>query len=356
MYAMIIAGGVGTRMWPRSRQASPKQFLDLTGRETMIQATVNRISSLIPPENIVVVTGKRYVSLVRQQLPMLSAENVIGEISGKNTAPAIGLGGLYIERMAPGETMVVLPADHIIPNETAFKNALLAADEVARTGKLVTLGITPTGPETGYGYIHRGEAVGQFRNQTVYQVSQFLEKPDLPTAQEFYNSGEYYWNSGMFIWQVSTFFNEVNRHMPELDAKLGRLKAALFDADSPEAVESIWEQINGESIDVGLMEKAGDVAVVPLDAGWNDVGSWAALHDELAETPEQNVVINARHLNIDSSGLLIQGNGKLIATIGVENLTIIQTDDALLVCAKDKTQDVKKIVEQLKTQNKQEYL
>ncbi len=350
MYALIMAGGVGSRLWPKSRQATPKQFLNLTGQETMIQTTLRRILPLMPPENVFVVTGKRYVALTREQLPELPAENIIGEISGKNTAPAIALGALHIAQSDPAATIAVLTADHLIPAEDTFRAALLAAENVAKQGKLVTLGITPTGPETGYGYIHRGEAL----NQNAYRVRQFLEKPDRQTAQHFFESSEYYWNSGMFIWQLPVLFDELQRAMPGLFAKMQALKTALFSADD-DAVAQIWTQVESQSIDVGLMEKSDNVAVVPLDAGWNDVGSWAALYNELAQSSGQNVSINAQHLDVDSSGLLIQGAGKLIATIGLQDLAIIQTEDALLICPRDKAQDVKKIVNQLK-QSEQTYL
>jgi len=304
----------------------------------------------MPPENVFVVTGKRYVALTQEQLPELPAENIIGEISGKNTAPAIALGALHIAQSDPAATIAVLTADHLILAEDTFRAALLTAADVAKQGKLVTLGITPTGPETGYGYIWRGEAL----NQNAYRVRQFLEKPDRQTAQRFFESGEYYWNSGMFIWQLPVLFDELQRAMPNLFAKMQTLEAALLGADD-EAVAQIWAQVESQIIDVGLMEKSDNVAVVPLDAGWNDVGSWAALYDELAQSPGHNVTVNAEHLTVDSRGLLIQGAGKLIATIGLQDLAIIQTEDALLICPRDKAQDVKKIVDQLK-QGRQTYL
>jgi len=322
----------------------------------MLQTTVRRVLPLVPPEHIFVATGERYVSLARTQLPILPAENFIAEISGKNTAPAIGLGALHIARVDPSSTMAVLTADHLIPDEDAFRRALLAAETVAQTGRLVTLGITPTGPETGYGYIHRGDVVGTYQEQIVYRVNRFLEKPDLPTAQKFFASGEYYWNSGMFIWQTATLFSQLERHMPALMRQLSQLKDVLFNGNRPDTLEVLWEQIQPQSIDFGLMENADDVAVVPLDAGWNDVGSWAALYDELAQTPTDTVVVNAEHYAVDSSGLLIQGNDKLVATIGVHNLVIVETDDVLLVCARDRAQDVKKIVEQLKDRKQHKYL
>jgi mannose-1-phosphate guanylyltransferase len=356
LYALILAGGVGSRLWPKSRDSLPKQFLNLTGVETMLQIAVRRISPLVPPERIFVATGERYVGLVKEQLPMLRPENIIAEMSGKNTAPAIGLGALHIAQADPQATMAVLTADHLISNETAFCQALQTAAEVAQSSQLVTLGITPTGPETGFGYIQRGEMMDHYQGGEVYKVKAFLEKPALPTAQKFCESGEYYWNSGMFIWRVATLFEALRQHMPTLAGQLEQLKEAIFNAETSCIVADIWPQIESESIDFGLMEKAQNVAVVPLNAGWNDVGNWAALYYELAQELGQNVSVNAQHLSIDSQGVLVQGNGKLVVTIGLENVAIIETDDAILVCAIDKTQDVKKVVEHLKTEKKEHYL
>jgi mannose-1-phosphate guanylyltransferase len=355
LYALILAGGLGSRLWPKSRNALPKQFLNLTGQETMIQTTVRRILPLIPAERIFVVTGERYTDLVRQQLPALPESNIIAELSGKNTGPAIGLGALHIAQADPEATMVVLTADHLIPNEVVFRQAIQAAEALAKEGRLVTLGITPTGPETGFGYIQRGQKLGGYQGLDTYQVAAFLEKPALPMAQKFYESGEYYWNSGMFIWQVPKLMAEFQSHLPDFAAQLEQLGQAIFHNNGTN-VADIWDQIKSESIDFGLMEKAKDVAVVPLDAGWNDVGSWAALYSELAEAPGHNVAINAEHLSVESQGILIQGNGKMIATIGLENVAIIQTDEVVLVCALDKTQDVKKIVTQLQAEKRSDYL
>ena len=352
LYSLIMAGGVGSRLWPKSRSSFPKQFLNLTGGETLLQQSVRRILPLVPLERIFVVTGERYSNLVQAQLPDLPPENIVAEPVGKNTAPAIGLGALHIARLGPQDTMVVLTADHIIPDEDAFREAIQTAASVAAGGKLVTLGITPTGPSTGFGYIQRGKTLGQVGTLNAYQVQAFLEKPDLETAQQFFQSGQYYWNSGMFIWQVPTFFAAIRQHMPLLEAQLSKMK----DAASTEKAADIWQQIKPVSIDFGLMEKAENVAVVPLNAGWNDVGSWASLYGELAQEPGQNVSVNARHLSVDCQGVMVQGNGKLVATIGLKNIVIVETDDAILVCDMDKTQDVKEIVEHLRNTEANGYL
>jgi len=359
LYALILAGGVGSRLWPKSSHRLPKQFLNLTGVETLLQAAVRRIRPLVPSERIFVATGTQYVALVAEQLPMLPPENIIAEISSKNTAPAIGLGALHVAQANPEATMAVLTADHIIPNQAAFQQAIEAAVAVAEAGRLVTLGIRPTGPETGFGYIQRGQSVGCYQGLEAYGVKAFLEKPVLETAQKFYESGDYYWNSGMFIWQVAALFEALKESMPALFGHLAQIKGVAFDAGSstsPGAIAEVWQQIKAESIDFGLMEKAGNVAVVPLDAGWNDVGNWAALYSQLAEERGENVVVNADHLAIESKGVLVQGTGKLVATIGLDDVVIIETDKAILVCAMDRTQDVKKIVEQLKSEDKGYYL
>ncbi len=353
MFALILAGGAGTRLWPRSRTNTPKQLLALSGEQTMMQTTVNRVLPILPYEHIFVATNREYGPLINQQLPSIPRQNIVEEPSGKNTAPCIGLAAMHMRKLDPNAVMASLHADHYIADEEGFRQALLAAEEVAREGYLVTLGITPDKPETGYGYVQRGAAMGQYNDHAVYEVAQFLEKPDLPTAEKFVASGEYYWNSGIFIWQLSTLLDAFSRHMPEFSQQLDQMGQAL---DAGEMIDLIWQGINPESIDVGLMERAEKVAVVPVDIGWNDVGSWVAIH-EINQTDENdNVVLKTEHIGLDTTGSLIQGNARLIATIGLEDVVIVDTDDALLVCAKDKVQDIKKIVDWLKENERTDLL
>jgi mannose-1-phosphate guanylyltransferase len=344
-------------LWPRSRAALPKQLLALTGGETMMQATVKRVLPLLPLENIFVATNREYGPLIREQLPGLPAANIVEEPTAKNTGPCIGLAAAHMHRLDPGAVMASLHADHFIADEEGFRQALLAAAEVAQEGYLVTLGITPDRPETGYGYIRRGAELGCYNNHPVYQVSQFLEKPDLATAERFVASGKYYWNSGIFIWQLSTLLDSFREYMPEFYEQLGQMEQA---AAAGQAIDAIWQQIRPESIDVGIMEKAAKVAVVPVSIGWNDVGSWAAIHEinTVAGKADEhgNVALEAEHLAINTRGTLVQGNGRLIATIGLEDVVIVDSGDALLVCAKDKVQDIKKVVEWLKAQGRSELL
>lgn len=351
MYALILAGGTGTRLWPLSRTSSPKQLLALVGQQTMMQATVNRILPIVSPENIFVASNREYGPMIKEQVPELRRENIIEEPSGKNTAPCIGLAALHM--LDVNDVMASLHADHFIADEEGFRQALLAAQEVAKEGYLVTLGIKPTGPETGYGYVKRSEAVGEYNNYTIYHSAGFLEKPDLETARRFFESGEYYWNSGIFIWQISTLMQAFSDHMPEFYQQLGQMKEAI---DVGSAIDPIWETIESRSIDVGIMERAEKVAIVPVDIGWNDVGSWAAIHDINEADEDGNVVISAEHVAFDTKDVLIQGHDRLIATVGLENLIIVDSGDAILVCAKDKAQDVKKVVNWLEENGRTDML
>lgn len=356
MYAAILAGGTGTRLWPRSREQMPKQMLDLVTERTMLQETVHRVMPIIPPENIYVVTGRAYADIVRQQLPELPGENVIVEPSGRSTAPCVGLAALHILRRDPDAVMASLHADHVIRDAEGFRQALLAAENVAEDGVLVTLGIQPTYPATGFGYIHRGEQVATSNGLPVFRVRRFVEKPPLPKAREYLESGEYYWNSGIFIWKAATILEEMKAHLPELHGQLMRIDQALEDARAPQVLEEVWEQVRPISIDVGVMERAARVLVLPLDVGWSDVGDWAALADLFPQDEDGNVVVRTKHVGVDTTGCLVYGSGRLVATLGLKDLVIVDTGDVVLVCLKDRTQDVRLLVDRLRARGEDRYL
>jgi mannose-1-phosphate guanylyltransferase len=347
IYALIMAGGTGSRLWPRSRTQHPKQFLDLTGDATMLQQAQARLVPLIQPETTMVATNDHYVDIVLKQVPELPPQNVLGEPKGRGTAPAIGLAAVHIRKRNPGAVMAVLTADHLIAKQDEFRRALQAAADIAGEGWLVTLGITPNYPETGYGYIERGDFLGMVGEFEGYRVSGFVEKPDLARAQEYLDDGNYAWNSGMFIWRVDRILDEMSQHMPKLYAGLMEIEAAIGTAHEREVLEKVFPTLPSETIDYGIMEKAEQVAVLPVDIGWDDVGSWSAVYDVLPKDKYGNVVVGS-HLSPDSKNTLIYSPNKLVATIGMQNMIIVDTDDVLLICPRERSQDVKKLVDILK--------
>jgi mannose-1-phosphate guanylyltransferase len=347
VYGFIMAGGVGTRLWPRSREASPKQFLDLIGPHTMLQQAYHRLLPLIPAERILVSTGKEHVPLVRDQLPDAAAENIIAEPDARGTAPAIGLGALQIRARDSDGIMVVVTADHHIADVAAFQRAVRAAVEVAASGRLVTLGIEPSFPSTGYGYIHRGERLDSRDGLAVYRVERFTEKPDSGAAQAFLDSGAYSWNSGMFVWKASAILGEFERQMPELYAQLGEIEAALGTEDEGTVLERVWAAVARETIDYGIMEHAADVGGDRGGIVWNNIGSWQTLMGLLDANEEGNVV-TGEAVTLDRHDTLVYSPNRLVAAIGLEGLIVVDTGDALLICRKEASQRVREVVEVLR--------
>ncbi len=352
--AVIMAGGVGERFWPKSRQNCPKQFLSLTSDgETMIQKTVKRLAPLISQKDIYIITNAHYLSLVQEQLPDLPPENVIAEPCPRNTAPAIGLAASLIQKKYDDAVMFFLPSDHLIHHEHSYINTLRKASHAALQDKtLITLGITPTYPETGYGYIKYQQDGAQ---DGVYPVECFVEKPDLQTAEAYLQSGNYLWNSGMFIWKASSILHSIKKYMPELYQGLQTIAEAYGTENFHEVLNHKFPELPSESIDFGVMEKANHIFTIPGDFGWDDVGSWLAL-ERINQTDENDNMLDGDILSIDSHNCTVAGNGRMIALLGVQDLVIVDTDDALLICNKNQTQDIKKILAELKAEKKSELL
>ncbi len=347
-HAVIPAGGSGTRLWPASRSARPKFLLPLPGPRSMLQATVDRLLPIAAPQDIYVVTGSTHAVMVSRQLEEIPDENIIVEPLARGTGPAIGLGAALIARRDPDAIMGSFAADHYVRDAEEFRRAVLVAAEVARRDYLVTIGIEPTYPETGYGYIRCGEPLLARDGFTARVVEEFKEKPDAETAASYVASGRYLWNASMFVWKASALMAAMERLLPEVHAILTEI-AAAWDLPSRNAtVERLWPELEDVTIDTGIMERADRVAVVPASFGWTDLGDWHSLAEVLTDGNGENVVVGGRHIAEDTRGTLVFGNGRAVATLGVENLVIVDTEDVLLICDRSRAQDVRRIVQRLK--------
>jgi mannose-1-phosphate guanylyltransferase len=358
MYAVIMAGGKGTRFWPKSREKMPKHLLDIGSEGTIIQETVNRIEPLAPPENTMVVTGLSHADELMKQLPRIPGKNILIEPVGRNTAPCIGLAALHIQQRSPDAVMVVLPADHLIAETARFRHILSIAAEMARQGDdLVTIGIKPTGPETGYGYLEQGPLKTTIRGENIYKVTSVREKPALKQAKAFLKKGRFFWNSGIFIWRVGAILEAIRKWLPDLYDGLSEIKSALGTKKEQEVIGRVYKGLRPVSIDYGVMEKAENVLLVRGDFGWSDVGSWDALW-EISDKDEQGNSANVKgaFVGLNTTNSLIHSSRKLVALVGVEDLIVVETEDALLVCRRGSSQDVKKVVELLEEKNMKEFL
>ena len=357
IYGVIMAGGSGTRFWPKSRRKTPKHLLHITGELSMIQQTAHRLVRRVPVERIHVITNGDQVDGIRRHLPNLPAGNVVVEPCSRNTAACIGLAAARVAKADPDGVMVVLPADSYVDPVDDFLKVMDAACEVADAeGEIAVLGIAPTFPSTGYGYIHRGRQISERDGIKVFDVLAFKEKPDLETAHEFIRSGEYYWNSGSFLWKVSTIMNAFREFMPGLYAALQRIGDAIGTGREAETIADEYEKLPSVSIDYGVMEHARSVKVVEACYKWDDVGTWKSMENIFPADSAGNVVDAAAEM-IDTARCTIVGDpGHLIAAIGVSDLVIIQTPDATLVCHRDHAQDVKKIVDKLHEKGMDSYL
>lgn len=355
--AVIMAGGRGERFWPKSRNDMPKQFLSLFGDgKSMLQLTVERVSSLVSIEDVFVVTNQTYFKIVKEQLPSLPIENILAEPAAKNTAPAIGLAAAVIQKKYGDSIMIVLPSDHLIKQPLLFIDVLKTAINVAMENtNLVTIGITPNYPETGYGYIKFGHANYHENHSNVYHVEKFVEKPEIEMAKQYVKSGNYLWNSGMFVWKTSSILNNFKKYMKETYVGLIKIGDAYKTNQFENILLNEFIKFKSVSIDYGIMEVASDIFTIPSSFGWDDVGSWLALERIISNDNHGNA-IQGNVVSVDSKNMIILGGKKLIATVGLDDIIIVDTDDVLLVCSKNEAQNVKSVIEALRNQNKTKYL
>jgi mannose-1-phosphate guanylyltransferase len=359
-YAVIMAGGGGTRLWPVSRKERPKQLLPLIGNETLFQSTVSRLENLFSPDRILVVTVEEQAREMRLQAPEIPEENFIIEPGPRGTASVVGLAAAVLYKRDPNAKMAILPSDHFIRNRDLFHYLLKAALDVAENGYLVTLGITPTQPSTAYGYIQQGERLDGQYNYPTYSVKRFVEKPDEQTAQKLLRTGDHSWNSGMFIWRADVILAEIDKQMPDLGVALKKISSALGNDNQNQVLIENWRDLKVETVDYGIMEKAERVALLPAGGlGWSDVGMWSSLFEVLLPDMDGNIATNSGlHLAHETHNTLVFGgdSNRLIVTIGVDDMVIVDTSDVLMICKTDQAQKVRDVVGHLKKHHQDKYL
>lgn len=360
MIIVLRAGGVGSRLWPVSREHNPKQFHALTSERTMLQESYDRLKGLAGPKEIYVSTSVALQDRVRAQLPIVDREHMILEPARKDTAAAIGLESLIIAHRNPGAIVASLGSDHSVKDTAEFQEVLRTAELYIEKHPeyIVPIGIQPTSPDTGYGYIQCGEVLERIDSRPIFQVTRFTEKPEEADAKRFLSEGSYLWNANMFVWNVDTILGLYKQYMPEMYEQLETIQRALGTEEQERVIAEIYPQMEKIAIDYAIIEKAGSIAAIAADIGWSDIGDWARLKDELAHTEMENVSIDANHVALKTHNTIVYTTkkGKTIATIGLDHLIVIDTEDALLICDKYDSQQVKDIVELLKKNHKSDIL
>lgn len=360
LFAVILAGGGGTRLWPRSTNAKPKQFLRLISDKTMLQETFSRIIPIIPPERVLVITNSKYKSMVEADLPSLPVNNIFAEPSRRDTAMAMGVGAIMASKLDPEAVIINLAADHVVKNEKEFRRTMLAAADAALTGNfLVTVGISPTFPHTGLGYIKIGEKINEPNGLPVFKVTGFTEKPNIDKAKEFLAAKKYFWNANNYVWTAKSALESFKKHLPKIYSQLLKLKEAFDGKEVNKVTGEVYSAIEGVSIDYGVSEKAENLLLVPGDFGWSDIGDWEVVYDLSSKDKMRNVVDQSRGVPpilIDVKGCFVCGGKKLLAAVGVEDMIMVETKKAVLIVPKSKAQSVKHIVEWLKEKGMTEYL
>lgn len=343
--AVILAGGSGTRLWPLSTPSFPKQFLPLPSGQSMIQETLARVAPLISPERAWVVTGRSMAGLVQEHLPSIPVSHILGEPVGRNSAPAIAWIAAYIARHDPQAVMASFHADAVVTNVEALHQSLRLAYQLAEQGSLVTLGIKPVTPETGYGYIRFADPVGEGYGQQAFLAQRFVEKPNLSTAQSYLKDGHYVWNSGMFIWKVEAILAEMRTHLPELMKKIDSIVSAMGTPQETSMIDEIWPTLTSISIDHGILEKTKNLVVIPADLGWNDVGNWEQ-YGSLFPSDARGVGAVGPHVDLDCQNTFVYNDTlRQVYTIGLEDIVVVEMDDKTVICHKDHVQRVKELAE-----------
>lgn len=360
LFCVILAGGGGTRLWPRSTTTKPKQFLRLVSDKTMLQETYDRITPIVPPERIFVITNERYRHLVHADLPELPRENVFAEPEKRDTAMAMGVGTMLVHRKDPDGIVINLAADHMVSHLKEFRATILAAASASRLGDyLITVGIRPTFPHTGMGYIKIGDRFKQLDGMNVFRVENFTEKPDIDHAKEFLSTGKYFWNANNYVWTVTAALLAFKKHLPETYRQFADLEKYLGKNTAEERIKKAYRAVKSISIDYGVSEKATNLLLIPGDFGWSDIGDWQEVYDLSKKDADGNVIDKSRNeppVLLEVGGSLIQGGKKLLAVVGMTDMVIIETKRALLIVPRSKAQDVKHVVEEIKSKGLSEYL
>lgn len=356
IYTLIMAGGSGTRFWPRSKTQKPKQYLNIFGESSLLQDTIERFATFTERENIYIVSSATQAKVLEEQTPMLPKQNLIYEPIGRNTLPCIGLAAMYAERENPDGIMVVSPSDHLITNNQLFEETVLAAVKIAdEQDGIVTIGITPSYPATGYGYVKTKEDITGSEKIAQFKVERFVEKPDEKTASEYLKQGGFYWNSGLFVFKVSVFLEAVEKFAPELYADLRKIQADFGNPTYEETLDTVYRAVKGISVDYGIMEHADNIFLVEGNFDWNDLGSWESVY--LTDKKDENGNAGAGEvLLVDTKNSYVYSDKNLVAVVGLEDVIVVQDGNTTLVCKRDKAEDVKKIVEKLKSDRKDQYL
>jgi mannose-1-phosphate guanylyltransferase/mannose-6-phosphate isomerase len=358
IHAVILAGGSGTRFWPLSRETCPKQMLQIVGEDTLIRQTIKRINGFVSPENIWIVTTEDKAQDIKFHVdslgPLAKKIQFIKEPLGRNTAPAIGLAAIHLSRFSPQSIMIVMPSDHAIPDTEKFLRDLRLAIEGAKEDYLVTFGVKPNRPETGYGYI-KIDNDPRVKLNGLHKVECFAEKPTIEKAKTYLSYGNYFWNSGIFVWKTSKILSEIEKHLPSLYQTLKEIESLLFFLDKPNKLNELYSSLESISIDYGIMERSADVLMVPATFRWSDLGSWTAL-DEVIEKDDSGNILKGNTIDIGSQNSIVFSGERLVATIGLKDMVVVDTPDATLVTTKDRVQEVRKIVDTLRQNGREEHL